>query len=460
MDIEIPESLMRPLSEIANDIADDERRTALYDALRRQRDRFESSINAFESRREIPPAKAAVPLHGLPITIKDQIAVDGWKRSFGMDRAASKPDSIDAGVVAEMRVLGASVTGKTALPPNAMDFQTFNRRRGHTNNPHDPRFSAGGSSGGGAAAVASGMSLLDFGADLAGSLRLPVAWCGVTSLTPTEGSWPGDGMLHGARRLDHFARIGPIARRVEDLAFVWTCLAGSSGVSAKAASRPRIKLWAPDGTSPCDEVTRTVWTGLKTRFDQTDLNVKTDPMRSLFTPDAYRLFGEIMGHETGALIPAPIRWLLRQDRGAARRSPDFLARIHKGYRRDKTRFTENVRQFETMRTQAMAHWADTDVLILPVTGVCAFEHLAPASDRAGVRDYDHTFETLAGPLGYFDALTRFTVPIGLLGWPVVTLPIGRDANGLPMGAQIVGKPKSEVHLLDLAQRLTQELPVP
>lgn len=453
MDIEIPESLTRPLSEIAAEIADDGRRTALYETIRRQRDRAEPLINAFEARRESSPVNAAGPLHGLPVTVKDQIAVDGWRRSFGMDRQASKSDRVNAGVVESMTALGATVSGKTALPPNAMDFQTFNRRHGHTNNPHDQRFTAGGSSGGGAAAVASGMSLLDLGADLAGSLRVPAAWCGVTSLTPTEGSLPGDGMLHGTRRLDHFARIGPIARRADDLAFVWACLTGGPALPAKAASRPCMGVWTPDRTTPCDETTRTVWTELKSRFDQPDLVVKPDPLRSLFTPNAYRLFGEIMGHETGALIPAPVRWLLRQDRRAARRSPDFLTHIHKGYRRNKARFAENIAQLESMRRQALAHWSGYDALILPVTGVCAFEHLAPTSDRAGVRDYDHTFDTLAGPVGYFDALTRFTVPIGLLGWPVVTLPIGRDPNGLPMGAQIVGKPQSEISLLNLAQSL-------
>lgn len=457
MDIEIPEILARPLREIAADIADGGRRAALYDALRKQRDGAEPLINAFEARQETSPANTAGPLHGLPITVKDQIAVDGWKRSFGMDRPASKHDRMDAGVVVTLTASGATVTGKTALPPNAMDFQTFNRRRGHTRNPHDPRFTAGGSSGGGAAAVASGMSLLDLGADLAGSLRVPAAWCGVTSLTPTEGTLPGDGMLHGTRQLDHFARIGPIARRVEDLAFVWTSLTGSPGPSVKTASHLRIGLWMPDRSSSCDETTRTIWAGLKTRFDQTDLVVEPTPMLDLFSPDIYRLFGEIMGHETGALIPAPVRWLLRQDRRAARRSPDFLAHVHTGYRRDKARFSENTRQIEMVRKQALAHWSDVDALILPATGVCAFEHLAPTSDRAGVRDYDHSFDTLAGPLGYFDALTRFTVPVGLLGWPVITLPIGRDHHGLPMGAQIVGKPKSENLLLELAQRLVPHI---
>ncbi|MCR9134875.1 MAG: amidase [Alphaproteobacteria bacterium] len=147
---------------------------------------------------------------------------------------------------------------------------------------------------------------------------------------------------------------------------------------------------------------------------------------------------------------------MRQDRGAARRSPGFLSHVHSGYRRNKTRMAGNITRLEAFRRQAMSDWSDWDAMIVPVTGVCAFEHLAPTTDRAGIRDYVHQFDTLAGPLGYFDALTRFTVPVGLLGWPVITVPIGRDPNGLPMGAQLVGKPHSETLLLDLAQRLVPQ----
>lgn len=453
MNINIPDILMRPLSQIAMDIAEESHRIALYNALREQRDRTEPSINAFEARVETPPQDAMGPLHGLPITVKDQIAVTGWARNFGLDSPARRPDRIDAGVIKKFASLGARVSGKTALAPNAMDFQTYNRRRGHTNNPHDQRFTAGGSSGGGAAAVASGMSLLDLGADLAGSLRLPAAWCGVTSLTPTEGVWPNDGMLRGTHRLEHFGRIGPIARRVDDLAFIWQCAMGAKETLEKPASPLRIDIWAPDKTPLCDEATQAAWTGLARRCHQTGLTVNPDPMQSLFTHQIYQLFGEIMGHETGALIPAPIRWLMRQGRGSAQRSPGFLTHVHTGYRRDRGRFAENIQLLEMLRSEALTHWSDLDALILPVSGVCAFEHLAPKTDRTGVRDYDHPFDTTAGQLGYFDALTRFTVPITLLGWPVVTMPIGRDPNGIPMGAQIVGKPHTEAQLLNLSQKL-------
>ncbi|MBO6903237.1 MAG: hypothetical protein JJ864_18015 [Rhizobiaceae bacterium] len=78
------------------------------------------------------------PLNGLPITVKDQIAVAGLVCTSALDRPGNKPDVTSAKIVARFQEKGAAVTGKTALPPHAMDFQTYNRRRGRTNNPHDP----------------------------------------------------------------------------------------------------------------------------------------------------------------------------------------------------------------------------------------------------------------------------------------------------------------------------------
>lgn len=454
MTIAMPDILNRSLAEIAHSIADETQRAALYDALAQQRERWEPKINAFELRREESPKDVAGPLNGLPITIKDQIAAAGWPRSFGCERTASKADGTNAGFVEQLIRLGVEVTGKTALPPNALDFQTFNQRRGSTNNPHHLDFTAGGSSGGGAAAVASGMSLLDIGADLAGSLRIPAAWCGVTSLTPTEGLWPNDGMLPNDQKLDHFARIGLIARNIEDLGWIWDCLASDARKQSESTRASQLSVWKPGSISPCDAITSAAWKDLPAQISGAKILITSDQMQDLFTPEVYRLFGEIMGHETGALIPWPIRFLMRLDRSATLHSPDFVAHVHVGYRRSKARLSHNIDRLKQWRQEALIRRAHIDAFILPVTGISAFKHMKPSTDRNGVRDYDHQFETHAGPLGYFDALTRFTVPITLLGWPVVTIPMGFDKNGLPMGMQLVGKPHSEKMLLELAERIS------
>ncbi|MEJ6395375.1 amidase [Gymnodinialimonas sp. 2305UL16-5] len=440
-----------PLRQLADDIAAPKARRHLYDALTAQRDAEEPRLNAFEARREICPKTANGPLNGLPITVKDQIAAAGWPRGFGAERIPPKPDRKSASLVARLEDLGAVVTGKTALPPNAMDFQTSNTRRGPTRNPHDPAFTCGGSTGGGAAAVASGMSLVDVGADLSGSLRLPAAWCGVTSFVPGEGGWGNDGLLRGDARLAHFARAGLTARRVEDLAFLWSALEGTPVPDRK--TEPRLALWSPAGQAPCDDQTLGLWHTFRQRITASDIAVEDTSMDMLFTPDVYRLGGEIIGHETGALVPWIIRWFMRRDRRGAQMSPGFVAHVNDGYRRDAGQYQRNLDHLADLRAAAQQSWAHVDALVLPVSGVCAFRHIKPARDQNGVRTYDTMFETGAGPLGYFDALTRFALPITALGWPVVTLPIGRDSNGIPVGAQLVGKPGSDGDLIAIAAGL-------
>lgn len=452
-----PEILTRPLRDLAASLADADERAALFQALRTRRDTLEPKINAFELRNEDIPDHVSGPLNGLPITVKDQIAVAGLVCTSGLDRPGNKPDLASAKIVTRFQEKGAAVTGKTVLPPHAMDFQTYNRRRGRTNNPYDLNFTAGGSSGGGAAAVASGMSVLDLGADLSGSLRVPAAWCGVASLTPGEGAWPTDGMLSDGRDLEHFGRVGPIARNAADLAFAWDCVSGDSRGARDGGGRDRVRIWMPDAASPCDAPTVAAWLALPDRIADAGVACSRDPLGSLFEPERYRLFGEIMGYETGAFIPPPVRWLMRRDKGPARKSPGFLAHVHAGYRRDKRRHADNLGAMAAVRNDALSLLDGADALVLPVTGICAFRHIEPSSDRTGVRDYDTWFDTGAGRLGYFDALTRFTVPTGLLGWPVVTLPVARDPNGLPIGAQFVGRPGGEQALLELCAKLESRL---
>ncbi|GGX67827.1 amidase [Tateyamaria omphalii] len=438
------------LATLAPTLSDPGTRRDFYAWLTARRDRFEPTVNAFEARKEDCPHSVVGPLNGVPITVKDQIAVTGWPRSFGQEKRQITCDTTSATLIDQLCALGAVVTGKTALPPNAMDFQTFNARRGATCNPHNPDFTTGGSTGGGAAAVACGMSLLDIGADLGGSLRIPAGWCGVTSYTPTENHWPNDGLLPGKSKLDHFARIGLTARTAADIDYINRLLSSDTLAREPLSGSPKIALWSPHQNSPCDQDTLDMWQSLGSALQALPVSIVQTPMSALFDSEVYRLSGEIIGHETGALVPWIIRWLMRRDQRARKTSPGFVAYVHTGYKRDAKRYKGNVDALLSLRAEALKTWSDIDALLLPVTGVCAFRHINPVTDQNGVRTYDTEFETATGRLGYFDALTRFTLPLTALGWPVVTLPIGHDSNGMPVGAQLVGKPGQDARLLRVA----------
>ncbi|MGH9096047.1 MAG: amidase, partial [Acidimicrobiales bacterium] len=143
------------------------------------------TIDAHRARAEADHADLAVRrgeatgrLHGLPMTVKDQFATSGMRTTFGnRSRTGYVPD-YDAVPVAKLRAAGAVVFGKTNLPPMGADVQTYNRHFGTTNNPWDPARTPGGSSGGAAAVVAAGLSGLELGGDIAGSIRIPAHYCG------------------------------------------------------------------------------------------------------------------------------------------------------------------------------------------------------------------------------------------------------------------------------------------
>ncbi|MBT7613744.1 MAG: hypothetical protein HN577_11090, partial [Rhodospirillaceae bacterium] len=156
-------------------------------------ERFNPALNAIviesvaQARQEAGSADPASPLAGLPVTIKDIFDVAGLPNTVG--GAAMPEDCVvdrDARSVTRLRDAGAVVLGKTNSPPYAGDWQTTNEVYGRTNNPWNLDVTPGGSTGGGAAAVAAGLSPLELGRDIGGSIRIPAAFCGIYGHKPSE----------------------------------------------------------------------------------------------------------------------------------------------------------------------------------------------------------------------------------------------------------------------------------
>lgn len=430
-------------------------------ALQAQYEVVNHDVNAFEFIAEDATGEVTAPLYGLPITVKDQISVAGMPLNSGLDRANRRYPSQTAPVVQRLLDAGVIVRGKTTLPPYAMDFQTFNARVGITRNPWNLDLTPGGSSGGGAAAVATGMSFLDIGADLSGSLRLPAAYCGVYSLMPTDGAIDARGLLPKGAVLDHFARPGPISRAVEDLELAWSVM---SGAVKSDVEKTIFKIACWDIIADTPPVAGEVEAVFDTAFEKLatpDISLSKADLTPLFDPAVFACFGEIMGYETGGLMPAPIRLLARlTGKSAAQRSTNFLRHVHSGYRRDKAKYQRALENREALRAVFETSWADQDALLLPVCGVQPFAHQTPHRDQGGLRDYTSSFNLGGTQVGYFDAVTAFTVPLSLMGNPVVTIPLGIDANGLPVGGQLVGRHGGEVELMQLARKVASVLPTP
>ncbi len=159
------------------------------------------------------------PLHGVPMTVKDTYQTAGMRTTCGLPAWDHVPER-DAEAVRRLRGAGAVIFGKTNTPTLAGDWQTYNPIFGTSNNPWDTTRTTGGSSGGAAAAVATGMTALELGSDIGGSIRFPANWCGVCGHKPTWGVVSQAGHLPpapGTLAATDLSVVGPLARDVTDL---------------------------------------------------------------------------------------------------------------------------------------------------------------------------------------------------------------------------------------------------
>src|SRR5262245_59021144 len=275
---------MTPLSqssavEIARRIRSGElTAVACLDYFRARVERFNPRLNAivvlawddaYERAREADRALARGEvwgaLHGVPMTIKESFDVAGLATTWGDPTLQRNVADRDDRVVERIRAAGAILFGKTNVPLQLLDFQTYNDIYGTTNNPWDPTRGPGGSSGGAACALAAGLTGIEIGSDIGGSIRNPAHFCGVFGHKPTfdvvasERTSPPR-VLTGT----DLAVAGPMARSAEDLALAMNILAGPTRLDARAwrielprATRPlrefRVALWAEDSEAPVEQ---------------------------------------------------------------------------------------------------------------------------------------------------------------------------------------------------------------
>ncbi|MEZ5739916.1 MAG: amidase family protein [Burkholderiaceae bacterium] len=180
------------------------------------------------------------PLHGVPVTIKDQFAVAGMPTTCGVARLRANIDAADGAMTAALRRAGAIVIGKTNVPQALSALETDNALFGRTNNPWDLTRTPGGSSGGEAAAVAAGCSALGLGGDFGGSTRVPAAWCGVYGLRPTARRLPLDPLpiTTAGGREGIVAQPAPLARHATDLALAMKVMIESMASSSMTLVPP------------------------------------------------------------------------------------------------------------------------------------------------------------------------------------------------------------------------------
>ena len=409
--------------------------------------RLNPSLNAVVTldpdgaRRAADAADAAVarnevvgPLHGIPMTVKDTFDTAGMRTTCGVPAWDRVPER-DADAVRRLRDAGAIIFGKTNVPAMAADWQTFNSIFGVTNNPWDTSRSTGGSSGGAAAALAAGLTALELGSDIAGSIRLPSNWCGVCGHKPTWGIVPQLGHLPpppGALSIPDLAVTGPLARNVTDLQLALDILAGPAAndaigwrlelplARASTLTKLRVATWLDDPAYPLEREVAVVLGSAVTALADAGANL-VDAAVPVSLPEVVGLHMELLYPLMDALSDLRHRdWLRANERR------------------------------EMMRTQMRNYFRQVDALLMPVAMVpaIAHDHLEPMADRV--------LALAGGTRSYLDLFGWIGLPT-VAYLPATAVPVGRTANGLPVGIQIVGPHLEDRTTLAVAREIEREL---
>jgi len=362
------------------------------------------------------------PLLGLPMTVKEAFNVAGLPTTWGLPGTEAIPVTADAVVVERLKAAGAVILGKSNIAARLADWQCANPVYGVTRNPWNLDRTPGGSSGGGAAALAAGFVSLEFGSDLASSLRAPAAFCGVFAHKPTFGvvptrgfAPPGTPMLRTAPMVD-MAVVGPMARSAADLALA---LDATAGPDEREAVGWRLALPPPR----------------QERLERFRVLVLTDHPR-VPTAGSVRAALEARAQAleaAGCRVALESRSVPDLDAIAATFTELLMASFaadgpdsgapHADWIRADRRRAEIADQWRAL-------YEAFDVVICPATPITA-PPLNPPSGPGATIEVD-------GEAAPYGAQSLWGTLATLTGGPATTIPIGLDAAGPPIGAQILG----------------------
>ena len=388
-------------------------------------------------------------LHGIPLALKDLFETAGVRTTAGSLFYAKYVPSQDAAVVQKLRSAGALLLGKTNMHEIALGLTSANPHYGACRNPWALEHVAGGSSGGSAAALAARFCPGALGTDTGGSIRVPAALCGVVGLKPTFGRVSLRGVIPLSWNLDH---VGPMARRVRDVALLLQVLAGYDASEPSSVNIPvedysaqlkkgvkgwHIALAEDEFFSATEEAVQQAVNQAAELLQKCGAHVE----RVAF-PGAHQA-----AQANGLMVTADAAALyaerLRTQPGKF--GPDVLQRLKSGAALPLNDYIQARRIQNQMRRQFTEFFEVYDILLMPTTPV-----VAPPVEGPNAVELARL-------------LTRYTAPFNLTGLPAISVPCGFTKQGrpvgkpigLPIGLQMVAKPWAEAQLLRAAYTYEQ-----
>jgi len=401
---------------------------------------------------------------GIPIAVKDNIQVNGWEVTSGSNILQGYVAPYNATVIDNMLRHGLSPFGRTNMDEFAMGSSTESSFYGKTLNPHNPKCVPGGSSGGSAAAVAGGIAIAALGSDTGGSIRQPAAFCGCVGFKPTYGKVSRYGLGAYSSSLD---QIGPITQNVEDAAILYDIIAGhepKDSTSANMAHQsvadklnadrkmtiavienylneasPEVRERMMDGIRALEKAGHKI---IYRNFINSKYDIATyyviataEASANLSRYDGVR-YGNRGSNEN-------LKEMFIQSRSLGfgeevkRRILLGTFVLSSGYYDAYYIKAQKARHF--IKAQYEAIFKEADLIFMPVTPTSAFE-----------------FGSKADPLEMYLS-DIYTISLNLAGLPGISVPLGMDSKGLPVGGQLIGQAYGEQALLDGALSLEREL---
>ncbi len=411
------------------------------------------SARAAARRADNTPADARGALHGLPMTCKDVWEVEGFTATCGLPELAQHRPQADADAVARLRRAGAIPFGKTNVPTLAADHQTYNPVYGVTNNPWDVSRTPGGSSGGAAAAIAAGLTPLELGSDIGGSIRCPSHFCGIYGHKSSYGIVPLRGHIPpfpGSNVAPPLGVAGPMARHPLDLELALDVLAGPAATDTQAwafrlpeARHARLRdfrvaVWVDAVPYSTDSRYLEAIRSYALDLERVGVTVDWQARPAFNAADSDDLYVALLFRAISAGMPEAV--LSETDAAAGLYTADprqYPQRIARAMRLPYSAFVDLLEQQQRLCAQWRAFFTQVDLLLCPIMPNSAFAHDHSGQGAGHIAQYARSLQVDGRPVPYLHGL-QWPGLATVANLPSTAIPTGRCIDGLPVGFQAIG----------------------
>lgn len=437
---------------------------------------YDGDINAVvvrtfdEARRDARAADEALagggdlgPLHGVPMTIKESYVIAGTPATWGIEAFRDNVAAEDGLAVQRFRAAGAHFLGKTNVPTDLGDFQSYNPIYGTTGNPWDTGRTPGGSSGGSAASLAAGFCGLEAGSDIGGSIRNPAHFCGVYGHKPTYGIIPlsGHELVPNTPDMD-LAVCGPLARGADDLRVALGIMAGPTDREALGwqlnlpaadfnhLKELRVAVWANDEMAPVATEVADRITGIGEMLARLGATVSDRARPAFDVARAHANYQTLltsvmtaaMAGEQVAAADAAARALDPADDSLGAVQTRAMVLPHRDWIRTNS-------EREKLRLAWSAFFEDWDILLCPQMPTPAFPHDHRPFEQRTIT-VDNEEQAYFKPLFWAGMIVNAYLPS-------TVFPTGPSRDGLPIGVQAVSAPYRDYRTIEFARQIGAEI---